>query len=197
MALLNVVQPACKIANVEEEFDIEFAADERAILEELRSRLKKVAEWPPESPLSSVLTLAPRTRGKLGELLVADIARRIGLEGGAATSVAYDRQIGSSRCEIKFSTEDPPRFQQVRDPRLAGGERKYDILICVSARPHGLVYWLIPSAAVGGLMDQGAITVQHAMSDTKWFLPSRTDSDAFSNFRFDYEGFVEALVALG
>jgi hypothetical protein len=42
-------------------------------------------------------------------------------------------------------------------------------------------------------MDQGEITVQHAMSDTKWFLPSRTESDAFSSFRYVYEDFVLAL----
>jgi hypothetical protein len=57
-------------------------------------------------------------------------------------------------------------------------------------------YWLIPAKAVGTLMDEDAITIQHAMSDTKWFLPSRTDSDVFSAFRFDYERFVEALLAL-
>jgi hypothetical protein len=30
----------------------------------------------------------------------------------------------------------------------------------------------------------------------KWFHPSRTDSDVFSAFRFDYERFVEAPLAL-
>jgi hypothetical protein len=179
-----------------EDFDIELAPDEVAALDELRSTLKQVAEWPPESPLSFVLMLAPRTRGKLGEMLVDSIAQRSGLSTGKASSVAYDRQIGASRCEIKFSTEDPPRFQQVRDPRLSPDDRRYDYLICVSGRPHGLIYWLIPAQAVGSLMDEGAIIVQHALSDTKWFLPSRTDSDSFSGFRVDYEGFVEALSAL-
>jgi hypothetical protein len=176
--------------------DIDFAADEAALLNELRTSLKQVAEWPPESPLSFVLMLASRTRGKLGEMLVDGIARRAGLSTAKPSSIDYDRQIGSSRCEIKFSTEDPPRFQQVRDPRLESGERKYDCLICVSGRPHGLVYWIIPASAVGALMDEEAITVQHAMSNTKWFLPSRTDSDAFSAFRSTYEDFVEALRAL-
>ncbi|MFI5009119.1 MAG: hypothetical protein ACHQDY_02465 [Solirubrobacterales bacterium] len=146
--------------------------------------------------MSFVLTLAPRTRGKLGEMLVDSIAQRTGLSTSRASSRAYDRQIGSSRCEIKFSTEDPPRFQQVRDPRLGVDERKYDHLICVSGRPHGLAYWLIPGQAVGSLMDAGEIVIQHAMSDTKWFRPSRTSSDAFSDFRFDYEGFVQAITAL-
>jgi hypothetical protein len=176
--------------------DIDFAADETAILGELRASLKQVAEWPPESPLSFVLTLASRTRGKLGEMLVDSIAQRVGLTTAKPSSVSHDRQVGSSRCEIKFSTEDPPRFQQVRDPRLESGEQKYDHLICVSGRPHGLIYWLLPASAVATLMDEEEIIVKHAMSNTKWFFPSRTDSDAFSAFRFTYEDFVEALRAL-
>jgi hypothetical protein len=181
---------------VADDLDIDFAADEVALLDDLRTSLKQVAEWPPESPLSFVLMLASRTRGKLGEMLVDGIARRAGLNTTKPSSVDYDRQIGSSRCEIKFSTEDPPRFQQVRDPRLDSGEQKYDHLICVSGRPHGLVYWIIPASAVGKLMDEEEITVQHAMSNTKWFLPSRTDSDTFSAFRFTYEDLVEAIHAL-
>jgi hypothetical protein len=97
---------------------------------------------------------------------------------------------------VKFSTEDPPRFQPVRDPRAAGGSR-YDYLVCISGRPHGLVYWVIPAAALGTLMDEGHVTVQHAMSDTKWFLPSRVATDAFSGFRYAYEVFVRALAELG
>jgi hypothetical protein len=181
---------------VADDLDIDFAVDETAILDELRATLKQVAEWPPESPLSFVLMLASRTRGKLGEMLVDGIARRTGLGTAKPSSVDYDRQVGPSRCEIKFSTEDPPRFQQVRDPRLESGEQKYDHLICVSGRPHGLVYWIIPASVVGTLMDEEEITVQHAMSNTKWFLPSRADSDAFSAFRFTYEDFVEGLHAL-
>lgn len=185
----------CELQDVADELDIDFAADETVILGELSASLKQVAEWPPESPLSFVLMLASRTRGKLGEMLVDGIARRAGLNTAKPSSVDYDRQIGSSRCEIKFSTEDPPRFQQVRDPRLGSGEEKYDHLICVSGRPHGLVYWIIPAPVVGALMDEEKITIQHAMSDTRWFLPSRIDSDAFSSFRVTYEDFVVALRA--
>jgi hypothetical protein len=173
--------------------EIEFADDERAALTELRGQLRQVAEWPPESPLSFVLLLAPRTRGKLGELLLSQIAAKAGLRAKPSGAAAFDVWIGNQRCEVKFSTEDPPRFQQVRDPRLDGDETKYDYLVCISGRAHGLVYWLIPAAAVGELMDGGYITVQHAMSDTKWFLPSRLDSDTFAAFRYTYEDFVEAL----
>lgn len=173
------------------EFD--FSPGEIKALSELRGTLKQVAEWPPDSPLSFVLMLAPRTRGKLGEMLLRHIAEEASLLAANAESVAYDLRIGGVRFEVKFSTEDPPRFQQVRDPRLEGGATKYDYLVCVSGRPHGLVYWLIPASALGGLMDDGHIIVQHAMSDTKWFLPSRIDSDAFASFRLVYEDLVQAL----
>jgi len=173
----------------------DFSPGEVNALYELRGTLKQVAEWPPESPLSFVLMLAPRTRGKLGEMLLRHIAAEASLLVANAESVAYDVRVGAARCEVKFSTEDPPRFQQVRDPRLEGGTSSYDYLVCISGRPHGLVYWLIAVTALGGLMDDGLIIVQHAMSNTKWFLPSRTESDAFASFRFVFEDFVQALAA--
>lgn len=181
---------------MEEGTQFDFSDGEISALADLRETLNKVAEWPPDSPLSFVLTLAPCTRGKLGEMLLAQIARDANLGVGKAESVAYDVRVGDSRCEVKFSTEDPPRFQQVRDPRESDAT-KYDYLVCISGRPHGLVYWLIPAAALGDLMDAGHVTIQHAMSDTKWFLPSRTDSDVFAPFRFVYEDFVTALAAIG
>ncbi len=98
--------------------EMDFAAGEREALIELRQTLKQIAEWPPESPVSFVLMLAPRTRGKLGEMLLARFAAQAGLVVSKAESVAYDGGVGTARCEVKFSTEDPPRFQQVRDPRL-------------------------------------------------------------------------------
>ena len=173
--------------------DLEFSPEEIKVLLELRGTLKQVAEWPPESPLSFVLMLAPRTRGKLGEMLFAQIAQDTGLRVAKAISVAYDVGIEQKRYEVKFSTEDPPRFQQVRDPRPGDGSTKYDYLVCISGRPHGLVYWLIPADDLGVLMDEKLITVQHAMSDTKWFLPSRTESDTFAGFRYVYEDFIQAL----
>jgi hypothetical protein len=176
------------------EFD--FSPGEARALKQLRGTLRQVAEWPPESPLSFVLMLAPRTRGKLGEMLLKQLSEDAGLATGKAESVAYDLRVGAARCEVKFSTEDPPRFQQVRDPRADDGSQRYDYLVCISGRPHGLVYWLIPAKALATLMDEGAITVQHAMSDTKWFLPSRLESDAFSGFRFVFEDFVLALQEL-
>lgn len=174
--------------------EYQFSAAEIDALAGLKTQLKTVAEWPPESPLGFVMDLAPRTRGKLGEMLLQSIAELAGLHTGHADSVAFDVRVGKIRCEVKFSTEDPPRFQQVRDPRLTTGATKYDALVCISGRPERLTYWLIPSSDVSRLMDAGEITVQHAMSDTKWFLPSRTSSDAFSEYRLGYVDFVNALV---
>ncbi len=182
--------------SVADETDMEFAAGEREALLELRRTLKQIAEWPPESPVSFVLMLAPRTRGKLGEMLLARYAAQAGLSVSKADSVAYDVGVGNARCEVKFSTEDPPRFQQVRDPRLPDGGLKYDYIVCLSARPHSMVYWMIPAAAPGQMMDDGHVTVQHAMSDTKWFLPSRTATDVYSGFRYTYEELLNALCAL-
>lgn len=175
------------------DLEFDFSAGEVKALAELRGTLRRIAEWPPESPLSFVLLLAPRTRGKLGEMLLRHIGQEAGLEIANAESVAYDVQIGGLRCEVKFSTEDPPRFQQVRDPRLDTPATKYDYLVCISGRPHGLVYWLLPAVGLGGLMDHGHITVQHAMSETRWFLPSRVESDAFAGYRCVYEEFIVAL----
>jgi hypothetical protein len=182
--------------SVADDPEMDFAAGEREALIELRQTLKQIAEWPPESPVSFVLMLAPRTRGKLGEMLLARFAAQAGLVVSKAESVAYDVGVGTARCEVKFSTEDPPRFQQVRDPRLPDGSLKYDYIVCLSARPHGMVYWLVPAPALGQLMDDGHVTVQHAMSDTKWFLPSRTATDVYSGFRYAYEELIEALRAL-
>lgn len=73
-----------KVASVGDEDTFEFAPGEVAALTTLRATLKQVAEWPPESPLSFVLMLAPRTRGKLGEMLLRQIATDAGLSIGSA-----------------------------------------------------------------------------------------------------------------
>lgn len=59
-----------------------------------------------------------------------------------------------------------------------------------------MVYWVFPADDLGALMDEGAIIVQHAMSDTKWFFPSRRDDDAFRDWRLDYSRFKNWLQSL-
>jgi len=148
-----------------------------------------------------VIHLAPRTRGRLGELLVDRIASGRGLSSAPSGTPDFDRLLRcggdrTARLEVKFSTEAPPRFQQVRDPRRDGSHPKYDHLVCISGRPEGLVYWAIPALDVAQLMDDGLMGVQHAMSDTKWFFPARTETDAFVDFRMDYARFSDWLSSL-
>ena len=178
------------------ESEFEFSYGERQALAEIEALLRRIADWPPDSPLAFVLGLASRTKGKFGEMLLDRFASHAGQQTQASGSVDFDRTVAGKRFEVKFSTEDPPRFQQVRDPRQPDGSLKYEYLLCISGRPHGLVYWLFPASVVGELMDDQLISVQHAMSDTKWFFPSRLESDAFAAYRYLYEELIEALRAL-
>lgn len=173
---------------------------EQGFLQSLEERLRKVEEWPEDSPLAFVIHLAPRTRGRLGELLLDEIAASVGLASRGGTGADFDRYLVTSggeelRIESKFSTEDPPRFQQVRDPRR-DDSFKYDYLMCISGRPDGLTYWALSAAQVAEAMDAGAMIVQHAMSDTKWFFPLRDGTDYFSEFRHDFASLCEWLKSL-
>jgi hypothetical protein len=178
-----------------------FHPEEARYLHDLEQRLRRVEEWPLDSPLAFVIHLASRTKGRLGELFLEEIANGTGLRTRASGSADFDRFIvcadgATLRVETKFSTEDPPRFQQVRDPRLGDERLKYDYLACLSGRPQGMVYWVFDARELGALMDAGAIKVQHAMSDTKWFFPKRIDADEFSDYRLDYAGFKDWLESL-
>lgn len=171
-----------------------FDPEEARYLQHLKDKLRRVEEWPLDSPLAFVIHLASRTKGKLGELFLDEIATGLAIETQPSGSPDFDRVVVAPdgrmiRIETKFSTEDPPRFQQVRDPRLGEGRLKYDYLVCLSGRPEGMVYWVFSADELGALMDQREIKVQHQMSDAKWFFPSRTETDAFSPYRRDYAGF--------
>jgi hypothetical protein len=169
---------------------VPFDPEEANYLRELEMELRRVEEWPVDSPLGFVIHLAPRTRGKLGEHLVGKIAAKLGVPSTPSGSPDFDRLIsrksGTTRVEVKFSTEDPPRFQQVRDPRRQG-TMKYDVLLCVSGRPEGLTYWILDARDVGTLIDSGAIIIQHQDSNTHWFYPSRTAQDAYAAFRMNFQ----------
>lgn len=178
-----------------------FDPEEAGYLQSLEQKLRRVEQWPLDSPLAFVIHLASRTKGRLGELFLDEVAGGLDVKTQPSGLPDFDRTIirpdgQRVRVETKFSTEDPPRFQQVRDPRLAEGVLKYDQLVCLSGRPEGMVYWVFSANELGALMDEGAIKVQHAMSDTKWFFPSRTAIDSFSPYRRDYPGFKSWLASL-
>jgi hypothetical protein len=180
---------------------VPFDPEEARYLHDLEERLRRVEEWPLDSPLAFVIHLASRTKGRLGELFLDEIADGIGLRTRASGSADFDRFVvcpdgGTLRIETKFSTEDPPRFQQVRNPILGGGRLKYDHLVCLSGRPEGMTYWVFEAKELSELMESGSIKVQHAMSDTRWFFPRRRGEDEFSAYRLDYAGFKEWLRSL-
>lgn len=166
-----------------------FDPDEASYLGELEQELRQVEAWPIDSPLAFVIHLAPRTRGKLGEHLISKVAGKLGIRLLTSGSPDFDwticRQSGDTNVEVKFSTEDPPRFQQVRDPRRAG-VMKYDFLICISGRPDGLVYWVMAAEDVAALLDSGSIKIQHQDSHTHWFYPGRVATDVFAAYRCDF-----------
>ena len=50
------------------------------------------------------------------------------------------------RIELKASSEHPAhRFQQIRHRRLSGGEKDYDILLCLGVTAGSLEWWAIPT----------------------------------------------------
>jgi hypothetical protein len=177
---------------------VPFDPEEASYLGELEQQLRRVEAWPIDSPLGFVIHLAPRTRGVLGEHLLRMVATKQGVPNAPSRSVDFDvlvsRPSGAAKVEVKFSTEDPPRFQQVRDPRR-NGTMKYDALVCISGRPDGLVYWVIEAADVASLLDSGQITVQHQDSHTHWFMPSRLANDSFTQNRCTFAELKSWLVS--
>ena len=175
---------------------MDFHPAEVSLLRELEQELRRVEEWPPESPLAFVTKLASRTKGALGEKILDRVAGYAGVKSSTSRSADFDRTIqkpsGPTRVEVKFSTEDPPRFQQVRDPRRPEG-MKYDSLVCISARPFDLQYWMIDADDVAHLIESGEIKRQHQDSDTNWFFPDRGGVDAFTPYRVRFDGVIAWL----
>ena len=179
-----------------------FDPREVRVLSELERQLRRVEEWPIDSPLAFVVHLAPRTRGKLGEMLLDGLAVAAGRTTAPGGTPDFDRKVISDRQDVrvesKFSTEDPPRFQQIRDPRLADGTLMYDFLFCISGRPEGLVYWVLSAADVATAMDAGQMINQHRDSTTKWFFPSRTAyDDYFATYRCAVDAVADWLRGVG
>ena len=150
-------------------------------------RYRGLPEWT-GSPLHELVLAASSTKAAFARNVVASLATEAGVTFAAVPGrTGGRRRVGRMVCEIKFSTELPARFQQVRPP-----DDGYDNLLGIGAHPDSLVYWLIPAADVRALIEQKEISAQHA--DTSlWFFPHATQSDAFSPFRMNAEGLIDAL----
>jgi hypothetical protein len=145
------------------------------------------SEWT-GSPLYELVLAASSTKSAFARNVVASLATEAGVDfAGVPGRTGGRRKAGKMVCEIKFSTELPARFQQVRPP-----DDGYDYLLGIGAHPDSLVYWLIPAADVEALIEQKEISVQHA-STSLWFFPHATQPDAFSPFRMNAEGLIDAL----
>jgi len=123
------------------------------------------------------------------------LIERLGQEAGVSVARVPGRRgsrftVGRAVCELKFSTEEPPRFQQVRPPTDG-----YEYLIGIGARPDRFCYWFMAAEDVTRMIADGLIAFQHAKTSC-WFFPSATRRDEFSRFRHDTKGVIKKLRTL-
>lgn len=118
------------------------------------------------SPFGWIVNLrSSRTKGAVGEKLVAEWAVGEGFEVRRATNSHADRIINGHRIEVKMSTlweTGTFRFQQIRD-------QDYDYCLCLGLMPQDARAWLLPKE----LLRQHVIghTGQHGgakASETAW-----------------------------
>lgn len=160
---------------------------EAEVIEHFQGSREIGPEWD-GSALRELLPTAPSTKASFARKVGARLASEAGVEFRSLQGRAGSRRrVGSAVCEIKFSTEDPARFQQVRPPSDG-----YDYLIGIGAHPQDLVYWVIPAADVQSLIEQDEIIYQHAETSL-WFFPEATGIDAFSPYRMDAQAVIEKL----
>ena len=84
----------------------------------------------------------------------------------AFTPKEVDRPI---RVELKASSQEPPNFQQIRDPKMTNKSaltNEYDVLLCISVANTGLRWWIIPADDIPQLINDGFITLQHGGQKT-------------------------------
>ena len=166
-----------------------FAPTERSVITEFPQDPTRL-DWR-GTDVEFLLGLAPAAKGSFACLLVKRLAEAAGVPFGRLPGRVGSRvRVGQSRCEIKFSTEDPARFQQVRPP--ADG---YDYLIGIAVRPQGIWYWLISASDVARLFDDDEIKAQAAES-SRWFFPKLSGTDVFSPYRSNAADFVRNLKKL-
>ena len=96
------------------------------------------------SPFKWILSLPSRTKGAVGEALVAGWAAAKGFDVLRNPDSEADRVVEGHRIEIKFSTlwkSGGFKFQQIRD-------QKYDYCFCLGISPFDAQAWLLPKAVL-------------------------------------------------
>ena len=100
--------------------------------------IKKDNPWV-DSPFSWIMNLPPRSRGKLGEKLIASWCAARGLDTNRVGDSDADIIINGNRVEVKFSTlweSGIYAFQQIRD-------QEYDQLVCLGISPEKGHCWVL------------------------------------------------------
>lgn len=145
------------------------------------------SDFPPNdewegSPFAWILEQPPATKGKIGEMLIAEWLKNQGLVVVRSADTEADRIVNDHRIEIKFSrkwkatnmgrTPGIYKFQQLRDQR-------YDFAVCLGICPFDAHCWAIPKSEIlRRWKENDGITPQHggkAGVDTAW-LSFRVDS---------------------
>ena len=96
------------------------------------------------SPFQWILSTPSRTKGAIGEALVAGWCAAKGFDVVRSGSSESDRIIEGHRVEIKFSTlwkTGGYKFQQIRD-------QDYDYCFCIGISPFDAHAWLIPKSVL-------------------------------------------------
>ena len=117
------------------------------------------------SPFEWILRVPSRTKGAIGEALVAGWAAAKGFDVTRSTNSDADRVINGHRIEIKLSSlwkSGGFKFQQIRD-------QDYDFALCLGISPFDAQAWLLPKIVlhefVIGHMGQHTGS---SGSDTSW-----------------------------
>ena len=132
------------------------------VTNELSAEYSEQLEGWKDSPFRWILALPSRTRGAVGEKIVAEWLKSNGCTISRSLHSGCDRIINGINMEIKFSTRWKSggyTFQQLRD-------QDYEYVFCLGLSPNDAHAWLIPKA----------IAWQHATpqhggkegKDTKW-----------------------------
>lgn len=110
---------------------------------------------------------------------------------------------GSVRIELKASTEEQPRFQQIRHPRMtnpAAPGYEYDALVCLHVSNAGLEWWIVPAADVLRGIESGEIPPQHGghkiLSGTYWMQMNDENRARFAVFAATSERLRETMLGL-
>lgn len=96
------------------------------------------------SPFKWILSIPSRTKGAVGEALVAGWCAAKGFDVVRTGDSAADRIVEGHRVEIKFSTRWKNggfKFQQIRD-------QEYDYCFCIGVSPFDAQAWLLPKSVL-------------------------------------------------